>query len=73
MRATDQGAVEQIGPRSEQVQVRVTLEDVNDNAPVFENKPIRANISIGTGVNTMVAALSADDKDSGSNGNVNYR
>ncbi|XP_071500853.1 protein dachsous-like [Diadema antillarum] len=68
--ATDYGM---FGPRSERVQVRIDISDVNDNAPVFETIPVRANVSQDSSPNTLVAAVQAEDKDSGTNGEVTYR
>ncbi|XP_041483662.1 protocadherin-23-like [Lytechinus variegatus] len=68
--ATDSGI---FGPRSERVQVTIEISDVNDNAPVFKTIPIRANVTQNASPNTFVANVEADDKDSGNNGEVNYR
>lgn len=68
--ATDGGI---FGPRSERVQVTIDISDVNDNAPVFETIPIRANVTQNSSPNTFVANIEADDKDSGVNGDVKYR
>lgn len=70
MTATDSGV---FGPRSERVQVIIEVSDVNDNAPVFKTIPIRANVTQDASSNTFVANVEADDKDSGVNGEVNYR
>ena len=54
---------------------QITIEDVNDNAPVFTRKvfesssPIREDTKIGQ----SVYKLSARDKDSGSNGLITYK
>ena len=60
------------GPRSHSVQVDITIEDVNDNAPVFEQVPYRVNVSENHGMGQYVLQVSAKDKDQGSNGEVMY-
>ena len=39
--ATDGG---EYGPRTEKVRVEITIRDVNDNAPVFEQVPFKAEV-----------------------------
>ena len=56
--------------------VTVNLTDVNDNSPVFENLPASgkydADVTEGTGSNTLIISLSASDQDSGSYGSVKF-
>lgn len=61
------------GPRSQTVRVDITIEDVNDNAPVFEQIPYKANISQNHGVGQYVCQVKAEDKDTGANSQVMYR
>ncbi len=60
------------GPRSQSVRVEITIDDVNDNSPVFEEIPYKAEISQDHGVNHYVLKVTAVDKDIGSNGQVTY-
>lgn len=59
--------------RSEKVRVEVTIGDINDNAPVFQEVPYRKNVSQGTSANMPILTVVADDKDSGLNGEVMYK
>ena len=60
------------GPRSNRVRVDISVLDVNDNAPVFEQIPYKANISASQTLNPYVAKVVAVDKDEGVNGEVVY-
>lgn len=60
------------GPREQSVRVDIILDDVNDNAPVFEQVPFRVNISQNHGLGQYVLQVSAKDADQGSNGEVMY-
>ncbi|XP_045202941.2 protein dachsous-like [Mercenaria mercenaria] len=68
--ASDSGMYDR---RSEKVRVEVTIGDINDNAPVFQEVPYRKEVSQGTGANMLVLTVLADDKDSGLNGEVTYK
>jgi len=48
------------------------FQDVNDNAPVFEQTQYTVNISEAAPVGTAVLTLSASDADTGSNARVSY-
>lgn len=67
--ATDGGLYD---PRSESARVDITVLDVNDNAPVFEQIPYKAEISQDHGIDQYVVRVSAVDKDDGINGQVTY-
>ncbi|CAM5108710.1 unnamed protein product [Eretmochelys imbricata] len=54
------------------VVVKVTIEDVNDNAPVFVNLPYYAAVKVDTEVGHVIRRVTAVDKDIGSNGEVRY-
>lgn len=54
------------------VLVRVHVEDVNDNAPVFVNQPYTAVVQIGQSVGSVFRKVTAVDKDIGRNGEVTY-
>lgn len=68
VRATDSG----LPPLSSSVKFMVSLEDVNDNFPVFTstiyNVSIEENVSIGTEIIT----IEAKDPDIGPNGDITY-
>ena len=66
--ATDSGSPALRG--SANVTVRVT--DVNDNAPVFSPLPSPAEVPENE-VGVLVTTVTADDSDSGTNGQVTYR
>lgn len=53
--------------------VRVTIQDANDRAPVFDQSFISARIAVDSPPNTTVVRLNASDEDSGENGRVSYR
>ncbi|OWK59504.1 Protocadherin Fat 2 [Lonchura striata] len=59
-------------PRVSQATVRVYVEDVNDNAPQFENVPYYASVQDGTEPGDVLFQVSATDKDIGDNGAVTY-
>ena len=53
--------------------VNVNVEDINDNAPVFEKALYEVNVSESIDVGFPIVRVSASDPDSGSNGRVVYR
>ncbi|XP_061441071.1 protocadherin Fat 1 isoform X1 [Rhineura floridana] len=54
------------------VVVKVTVEDINDNGPVFVNLPYYATVKIDTEVGQIIQCVTAIDKDIGRNGEVHY-
>ncbi|XP_021103523.1 protocadherin-23 isoform X2 [Heterocephalus glaber] len=52
--------------------VAVSIQDVNDNAPCFEQSIYQASVSEGQGYNAHVIQVTASDPDSGLNGRVEY-
>uniref|UniRef100_A0A8C0XD75 Protocadherin Fat 1 n=1 Tax=Castor canadensis TaxID=51338 RepID=A0A8C0XD75_CASCN len=54
------------------VVVKVTVEDQNDNAPVFVNLPYYAVVKVDTEVGHVIRSVTAVDRDSGRNGEVHY-
>lgn len=50
----------------------VSVEDANDNPPVFSNTAIVRQIREGIPVHTPIVTVTAEDPDSGINGNVTY-
>lgn len=69
--ATDNGYPS--GLTSEEVTIHVTLQDVNDNAPRFENQPYYSNVTENEAVGSLVAEVLAVDRDVGNAGKVVYR
>ncbi|XP_040831397.1 protocadherin alpha-6-like [Ochotona curzoniae] len=66
--ATDGGRPELTGS----MQVRVTVLDVNDNAPSFEQSEYEVRILENSENGTSVIRLNASDPDEGSNGEISY-
>ena len=58
--------------RSGTVNIDVTILDVNDNAPVFNQTVYRASILENAPKGTYITTVNATDKDRGSNGIVTY-
>ncbi|CAH6787250.1 Fat1 [Phodopus roborovskii] len=54
------------------VVVKVTIEDQNDNAPVFVNLPYYAVVKVNAEVGHVIRYVTAIDRDSGRNGEVHY-
>uniref|UniRef100_A0A6P7F7B9 Protein dachsous n=1 Tax=Diabrotica virgifera virgifera TaxID=50390 RepID=A0A6P7F7B9_DIAVI len=67
--ATDTG----VPPLSANLTVLVEVQDVNDNAPVFERKEYSLSILESLTVNTQILQLTAIDADSGNNARITYR
>ncbi|XP_040030689.2 protocadherin-20 [Gasterosteus aculeatus] len=63
-----------IGPSGDLVQFPVIIEDINDNAPHFENSEIHLRVSEDTRVGTsFLLDDQAQDMDAGQNGELRYR
>mgnify|MGYP001792493636 CR=1 FL=1 len=60
-------------PKTATANVRVVIEDVNDNSPKFLNTPYAVSINESTSVGSLVFTVMASDKDFGPRGQVNYR
>ncbi|XP_051891479.1 protocadherin Fat 1a isoform X7 [Pristis pectinata] len=54
------------------VVVKVTVEDINDNAPIFVNLPYYAVVQVDAEVGHVIRQVTAIDKDIGKNGEVYY-
>uniref|UniRef100_UPI00398ED9A9 protocadherin Fat 1a isoform X6 n=1 Tax=Pristiophorus japonicus TaxID=55135 RepID=UPI00398ED9A9 len=54
------------------VVVKVTVEDINDNVPVFVNLPYYAVVQVDAEVGHVIRQVAAIDKDVGKNGEVYY-
>lgn len=61
------------GGLNSMVYVKVFLEDINDNRPVFYPLEYAASISTQSMPGTAVLRVTAHDKDEGLNGKVTYR
>jgi len=59
--------------RSSSRLVQVDVEDINDNAPVFERPSYIVSVPESAAVGTVVVTVSAHDRDVGDNGRVIYR
>ncbi|XP_062856682.1 protocadherin Fat 2 [Trichomycterus rosablanca] len=55
-----------------QAKVEIDVDDINDNAPVFEKPSYVANVLEGLPIGTSVIQVSALDKDSGKNKDITY-
>ena len=66
--ATDHGRP----PMSDTADIELTIEDVNDNDPVFEQEIYNARVPEDALVGTSIISISAYDKDIGLNGRVRY-
>nr|XP_048698611.1 protocadherin Fat 3 isoform X2 [Caretta caretta] len=58
--------------RVARVVVRVNIEDINDNAPVFVGLPYYAAVQVDAEPGTLIYRVTAIDKDKGANGEVSY-
>lgn len=59
-------------PKSALAPVKVTIEDVNDHQPVFNQSSYSFTVSEGAALRGRVGAVYATDKDSGPRGKVMY-
>ncbi|ESO98121.1 hypothetical protein LOTGIDRAFT_174335 [Lottia gigantea] len=60
------------GPRNASAIVRITLQDVNDNAPVFNQVPYRVDVPPNTDANKQILIVGAKDPDLGENKKLTY-
>ncbi|KAM7351502.1 dachsous cadherin-related 1 isoform 2-T2 [Cochliomyia hominivorax] len=67
--ATDGGRYDS---RSARVPVQIMIDDVNDNKPVFERYPFRAQVPALIQPGQILVQVSANDKDLGLNGEILY-
>ncbi|XP_028272672.1 protocadherin beta-16-like [Parambassis ranga] len=58
--------------RSGTVNIEITVLDVNDNPPVFNQSLYKATVAENTPIGTYITTVNASDADSGSNGLVTY-
>ncbi|KAG8592191.1 hypothetical protein GDO81_000433 [Engystomops pustulosus] len=59
-------------PRVSHVLVTVTVDDVNDNSPVFVNLPYYAMVPVDAQVGDVIRYVTAVDKDIDRNGEIHY-
>ncbi|KAM7141484.1 protocadherin Fat 2 [Molossus nigricans] len=55
------------------VSVNIQVKDVNDNRPIFEADPYKAVLTENMPVGTAVIQVTANDQDTGNDGQVSYR
>ena len=61
------------GPGKEDTaQVKISVEDVNDNTPTFQGSPYTANVAENVRIGYVVGTVKATDADSGPRGRVSY-
>ncbi|XP_054872493.1 protocadherin gamma-A11-like isoform X43 [Amphiprion ocellaris] len=54
------------------MQIRITVLDANDNAPVFTQKIYKGAVAENAAISTIVTSVSASDADNGLNGKITY-
>ncbi|KAG8439007.1 hypothetical protein GDO86_005266, partial [Hymenochirus boettgeri] len=59
-------------PRSGSCQIKITVLDINDNPPVFQQPTYKINLLENPTLNTVILVLNATDMDDGSNGEIEY-
>ncbi|XP_045140670.1 protocadherin beta-13 [Echinops telfairi] len=59
-------------PRSGTVQVHIEVVDTNDNAPEFEQPLYRVQVPEDSPIGSLIARVSATDRDTGANGEISY-
>ncbi|XP_053572157.1 LOW QUALITY PROTEIN: protocadherin gamma-C5-like [Bombina bombina] len=59
-------------PQTGSCEVTVIVQDVNDNAPVFDQPTYKISLLENLPLNTVIIKLNATDLDEGSNGEVQY-
>jgi len=52
--------------------VKINLEDINDNPPIFNEQNYMVNVFEDAQIGDQILQLTAKDADSGINGMVNY-
>ncbi|OCT87885.1 hypothetical protein XELAEV_18021588mg [Xenopus laevis] len=52
--------------------IRITITDMNDNFPLFEQEVYKVNINENIPLNSTVLCVSANDKDEGTNSQITY-
>ncbi|KAH8413012.1 hypothetical protein KR009_007416 [Drosophila setifemur] len=60
-------------PQSSAITVKIEVADVNDNAPQWAHDPIDLQLSEATPLGSIIHNFTATDKDTGTNGELQYR
>ena len=71
VKAEDQGI--DPGPLSSVVTVNITVDDINDNKPIFAENQYFVSLPENTAINTIILNVTATDVDAGTNGIVEYQ
>lgn len=67
--AVDKG----VPPRKAPVSIHLDVQDINDNAPVFAKDELYFDVEENSPVGSVVARISADDPDEGTNAQIMYQ
>ncbi|XP_066525030.1 cadherin EGF LAG seven-pass G-type receptor 1 [Hoplias malabaricus] len=67
--AVDRG----VPPLKAEVDIQVTVLDINDNAPVFEKDELYIDVKENSPVDSIVARITATDPDDGTNAQIMYQ
>ncbi|KAM6970546.1 protocadherin alpha-7-like [Aplochiton taeniatus] len=59
-------------PNSGSIQILVNVIDVNDNTPTFSKSLYKAHVAENSRIGTSIISVSAEDKDEGVNGEIEY-
>ncbi|RXM95713.1 Protocadherin alpha-6 [Acipenser ruthenus] len=59
-------------PRSDSINITVSVVDINDNPPVFDQQVYKVNLQENVPIGTFVITVKASDLDDGPNGEVAY-
>ena len=59
-------------PMSSEVDVLISLSDVNDNSPLFQDDPFEASVPESTNIGNSIFRIEATDEDSGTNARISY-
>ncbi|XP_011441904.3 protocadherin-1 [Magallana gigas] len=60
-------------PKVGMMKVNITIEDINDNSPVFDNSNYNVSVKEEIAVNSTILQLRASDRDTGRNGEILYK
>ncbi|UJR09971.1 hypothetical protein I4U23_014195 [Adineta vaga] len=60
------------GGHEEQLQIKIIIDDVNDQSPIFESNTYSVELSEKTSINTTILRVFANDADIGLNARITY-
>ena len=60
------------GGRKTETNIQITVEDVNDNKPIFQNAPYNASVFENANIGHVIGTVIATDLDTGPRGRVSY-